>query len=463
MWDPSILWHNGRYHAFMMYNRDGVNGLEARHCLLAVSEDGVHWRDEAVVLEERERARDCKFFKCMVARCGERFIMNHGVARPEGQDMLRFYESPDLRTWTYLYSSRPDPRWYGLPPDPHRWDHMYMLPKVEGNPAAGYWGYPVAIAKPGDPRGVGLMQSADGRQWEPLPPAKVDWGDTPPVELEWGGCERIGGRYYLIGGGLYLGFGGYGMFTFVADHPRGPFRPVTGPMRLCGHSHTNISWLAVWCRGHGERLISNYASLAPGNMAPWLLPLRKPGIDPDGSLHLTWWPGNEALKGRPLALSLGEPAAVLDGANGYALTYLDERFSPDRGLLLEGSLQIRAAGHWETTPAAGFALDEGAGTAMVALMGIGSAENRQTRIGRLQADAFTPMDTSGPHCATLTGLDAGRKHTFRLLSRSGLFEFYIDDRLAQTFFYTPGLGRVGFAVRHAHADITALRAWEMSL
>ena len=54
MWDPSILWHDGRYYAFMMYNRDGVNGGEARHCLLAVSEDGVHWHDEAVVIEERE-------------------------------------------------------------------------------------------------------------------------------------------------------------------------------------------------------------------------------------------------------------------------------------------------------------------------------------------------------------------------------------------------------------------------
>ena len=57
----------------------------------------------------------------------------------------------------------------------------------------------------------------------------------------------------------------------------------------------------------------------------------------------------------------------------------------------------------------------------------------------------------------------GREHSFRLLSHSGLFEFYIDDRLVQTFFYLPGPGRIGFALRQAHADITALRAWEMSL
>ena len=97
MWDPSILWYRGKYYAFMMYNRDGDHGLEAGHCLLAVSEDGVHWRDEAVVLEERERERGCKFFKCMVARCGDRFIMDHGVARPEGQVRLEAKDGPDLR------------------------------------------------------------------------------------------------------------------------------------------------------------------------------------------------------------------------------------------------------------------------------------------------------------------------------------------------------------------------------
>jgi sucrose-6-phosphate hydrolase SacC (GH32 family) len=29
MWDPSIIWHDGKYHAFMMYNKDGNDGLGA--------------------------------------------------------------------------------------------------------------------------------------------------------------------------------------------------------------------------------------------------------------------------------------------------------------------------------------------------------------------------------------------------------------------------------------------------
>jgi hypothetical protein len=460
MWDPSILWHGGRYHAFMMYNRDGNNGLEAGHCLLAVSEDGVHWRDEAVVLEERERERGCKFFKCMVARCGDRFIMDHGVARPEGQDMLRFYESTDLKNWTHLFSSRPDPRWYGLPPEPHRWDHMYILPKEENNPSAGYWGHPVSVAKPGQPRGVGMMQSPDGRAWDVLPPARVEWGDRSPIDLEWGGCERLDGKFYLIGGGGYLGFKGYGMFVFVADDPRGPFRPQADAMRLCGNSEQNISWLAVWCRGSGELLISNYASMSPGDMSPWLLPLRKPVVDRSGVLRLGWWKGNEALKGRPLALS--RTSTTFDGTQGYAATYLDETFSPERGVVLEGTLRAQALA---AGAAAGLALDEGEGTSLATLMGIGAPEGRETRIGHLQAAAgtFNALDVTGKHCATVTGLEDGREHTFRLLSRRGMFELYVDDLLMQTYVYKPGAGRLGFAVRNAKADIKSLRAWEMSL
>ena len=462
MWDPSILWFNGQYHAFMMYNKDGDNGLRAGHCLAVVSDDGVHWHDEAVVIEELERERGCKFYKCMVARCGDRFIMDHGVNRPEGQDMLRFYESDDLRHWTHLFSSRPDPRWYGLPPEPARWDHMYILPREEYNPAAGYWGHVVATAKPDQPRGVGMMESPDGRTWAVLPPAKVEWDDIPPADFEWGGCERLDGKYYLIGGGGSMDFHAYGMFAFVADDPRGPFRPIADAFRLSGNSEQCIGWLATWCRGNGERLISNYASIEPDNMAPWMLPLRKPMVDTDGRLRLGWWKGNEALKGTPLPLT--KATAALDGPTGYVVTYFDSVFRPERGVVIEGTLRARAAGDAPEGSAAGFALDEGDGTAMATLMGIGVPEGRETRIGRLQAadGTFDVMDTTGKHCATVTGLEGGVEHIFRLLSRASLFELYIDDLLVQTFFYKPGAGRVGFVVHNATAEYGALRAWEMS-
>ncbi|MCX6930517.1 MAG: hypothetical protein NT154_46030 [Verrucomicrobia bacterium] len=82
IWDPSILWHDGKYYAFMMYNKDGRDGLAAGNCLLATSTDGVHWKDQGPVIDERGRPDGATFFKCYVAKCGDKFIMDHGVARP---------------------------------------------------------------------------------------------------------------------------------------------------------------------------------------------------------------------------------------------------------------------------------------------------------------------------------------------------------------------------------------------
>lgn len=478
MWDPSILWHDGKFHAFMMYNKDGDNGLNARHCLLATSTDGVHWRDEGPVNEERESAAGNKFFKCFVGRCGDRFIMDHGVARRSGQDVLRFYESQDLRTWSYLFSNSPDPRWYGLPPRPNRWDHMYILPKEEGNPTAGYWGYVVAVPKAGTPPGVGMMESADGRAWTVLPPAPIQWPPGCPTRdhFEYGGCERIGGKYYLIGGtGNFHGSRGYAMFTLVADNPRGPFRPDLDAFRLCGSSSENVAWLAAWCRGNKELLISNYASMKPGDMAPWLLPLRKPVVNGRGRLQLAWWTGNEAIKGQLLPLKeTSIEVAAKNSPDGYAISYLPVLFDSAGGIVLEGTLRGRSSpgttSGGQVHPSVGLFLDEGGDRATAILLGIGPPERREAQVGRLRLtpggrgdQRFAATDVTGKGCATATGVDDGRPCAFRLISRRGLFELYVDDMLAQTYYYRPGPGRVGIVARDAQAVFSDLKAWRMSL
>jgi hypothetical protein len=462
MWDPSVLWYDGNYHAFMMYSRDTGNGLKAGHCIKAISPDGVHWRTDAVVIEEPERAKGWKFFKCFVGRCGDRFIMNHGIARPEGQDMLRFYESTDLRNWKLLFSSRPDPRWYGLPPEKHRWDHMYILPKEEGNPKAGYWGHPVSAPKPFDKGGVGMMQSPDGMNWEVLPPAPIEYPAGVKVlnYLEWGGCERFGGKYYLIGGtGAYLGSKGYGMYWFVADAPTGPFRMDPDAPRLCGNSHVDLSWLATWCRAKDELLVSNYASPVPRNLSPWMLPLRKPMLDEKGRLRLGWWKGNEALKGE--VIPLDKTSVSLTAAGGITSLDANILFNEDRGVVVEGRIRVTAKG---AAPGAGPAFYEPQGKTMVMLLGIGAPGTRETQTGRVAADGtFALMDCVGQYSACVTGIEDGKEHSFRLLSRIGLFELYVDDLLVQTFYYEKGAGRLGFAARAAEAHIEGLRAWHMSL
>ena len=463
MWDPSVLYRDGAYYAFMMYNRDGPTALDAGHCLLATSVDGVHWEDIGIVVEELERERGARFFKCFVGRCRDRYIMNHGVRRPEGQDTMRFYESTDLKTWSYLFSSQPDPRWYTQ----RRWDHMYILPKVEGDPSAGYWGYPVAQAKEGSPRGVGMMQSADGKSWQVLPPAEVAWGDTPPVDLEWGGCERFGGRYYLIGGGVYMENKGYGMYVFSADDPCGPFTPERGAYRLCGSSEHHMSWLAAWCRGNGELLMSNYASLEPESRAPWMLPLRKPVLA-DGHLCMGWWPQNEGLKGDALPLKTTSFSLKgTGGRDGYSVTWMDTDFDMSHGLFLEGSITAHATKSINEACAAGIVLSEGGTRSTAIQLGIGPREGRATHIGSLDEAGggcqFTSNDVTAQDCATVDGIDGGTEHSFRLLIHRGAFELYIDDLLMQTHWFSPMGNKIGFLARNADATVANVRAWSLSL
>lgn len=465
MWDPSVIWHDGLYYAFMMYDTEGDDA----YCLLATSSDGVHWRTEGTIINEHERTDGGSFFKCFVARCGDKFIMDHGVGRCKdgrmvSQDAMRFFQSKDLRHWDYITTTHPDARWYKQ----DRWDHMYILPKEEGRPAAGYWGYVVAVPKEGMDLPA-MKQSVDGLTWEVLPPAKTEWGDTPPKNhFEYGGCERIGGKYYLIGGTFdYMGSKGYNVFTLIADHPRGPFRPDPAAYRLCGNTGKPLTWAAAWVRGKDELLISNYTFRRHGTPAPWLLPLRRPVVDATGHLRLGWWPGNEAIKGEELPLPARD--AALNGAGrpgGLAQQYLEPRFNFGQGIVLEGRIKAHASSAAGPV-SAGFLFEEKPGQAMAIQLGVGPAEGRETHIGRLSAAADGPVqfvseDVTGKGHATVTGLEDGREHTFRLLCRREMFELYVDDLLVQTYVHDGGTGRVGFLANHGAARFSGLRVWAMS-
>lgn len=470
MWDPSVLWHDGKFYAIMMYNPTGCNtngglypswpsGLSANCGIIAVSDDGVHWRDEYVAATEPGHATGNRFFKAFIGKVGDRFIMDHGVRQANGrQDTLRFYESRDLREWTYLFSNNPDPQWY----EPAgRWDHMYMLPKDEDDPAAGYWGYPVATTKPGLPRALGMMDTRDGREWRILPPPDVQWGDVPPTDFEIGGCERIGGKYVIIGGQYHYQSDGYSMYTLIGEGPCGPFRPDRDAFRLCGTSTKAGGWaismLAAWCRGErDEKLISNYVNVPSGT---WMLPLRKAVFD-GTHLRLGWWKSNDSLKGNPIALNARE-VTLKGGVNGRQITWLEPAFDLGRGVILEGTICGVSLG---AGASAGFAFEENADCTMEIRLGIGTPEHRETYVGRHHPlTGFCIEDTTGRGCATVTGIGNGTEHTFRLLARHDLFELYIDDLLVQTYTYRPYGGRIGVVASAARVTVTGIIAHAMTL
>ena len=98
--------------------------------------------------------------------------------------------------------------------------------------------------------GLGLIRSADGMQnWSAVPPPSYEWGPLGRgTSMEIGGVEKIGGRYYAIGGSGNGGYdsypvepgrsgdvgGQYSMWTLSADSIEGPFAPKPDSFRLSG-------------------------------------------------------------------------------------------------------------------------------------------------------------------------------------------------------------------------------------
>ena len=201
--------------------------------------------------------------------------------------------------------------------------------------------------------------------------------------------------------------------------------------------------------------------------------MRKPAADADGHLRLGWWPGNEGLKGTPLSLTKTSVTLDAGKADGeYQITWLDTVFDLQKGGIVEGT--IKAAG--QDNCAAGFVLDEGNGVSMAIQLGIGAPEQCETHIGSLRTDpngeiGFESEDVtigksrleSWMGYATVTGVESGKEHTFRLLLRMGGFELYIDDLLMQTYIYKPSSGKAGLLAQNAEVMFGNLKAWSMSL
>lgn len=477
IWDPTVIKYRGIYHCFTMhYEKDLPDSFSMR---LATSADGVHWEDRGNIITDRVYP----VWKMYIFRTKDgKFVLNHGSFRHVGgaNDTLRYYVSDDLLHWTFTGEDHPDEQWYE--PD-GRWDHMYCIEAASG----GYIGYAVAVPKPEYRSLLGIQRSDDGIHWHACPPPVIDWDGVEPVrEMEVGGCEKIGSKYYLIGG-ICPPFDGnyaYSCYVFTSDNEDGPFRPDHDALRLCGFNGRRdtifIQTLAAFCRDYdgGPQLVSNTVcyTLDKGS-DNWLLPLREARVDAQGHMHLHYFAGNDALKGR--VLSRIESAEFATHApEGWLLTdeYLLQPLAvidPARGAVIEGTITaeprpargpVRAC-CWRPTMA-GFYIEESetSGTALFAECA--NTKKRSTYIGTFDAAfrRFTPEDTISRGCACPTGLDTFVPHTFRLLIRHGIFEVYFDDILVQTYTCpTMPTGKISLALQNCRCRIENVTAYEMNL
>ncbi len=493
--DGFVLWHDGRFYLFSMYKTGGDDN-NFRNVWLATSEDGVHWKDVGPVIKDAP----FNIWAMAVHRIGDRFIMNHGSFTSSGsQSVIRFWESTDILHWTYLGHDAdlvPDARWY---PADSRLDCMSVIPVVEGG-RTRYYGYATG---PG-----GFLESDDGLHWSGKPQPVIDWGVFPPPpteanegSLEIGGCQQIGDRFFLVGGWFnYMGNTGYGVFTLVANSPKGPFVADSAAYRLCGNS---TRWVALWarfCPVKDDVLVNGYmySGYTYEGGETWLPPLKRAVVDPKGHLRLGYWKGNDALHGAFTSLDVARCRQVYPGdtkgdcrviASGHRLelqaqpeqnsflrlnvprtvAVLDDKLDCSKGIVVEGTIQATCRDRRLVAPTAGFYLEEkdGEGTAILL------QSQGRTDIGKLtlgdRAD-FHSEDVIGPGCAAPAGIVPHQTHTFRLLVRKNMFELYLDDLLVQTFNTThdpnaAGLvpQRIGFMAENGQAIFEDVRISPMTI
>ena len=466
-WDPTVIYANNRYYMYTMYGGDGV--------WLATSDDGVHWKDFGVVLKS-QGFKNNRVWKQYIHKVGDRYILNHGAFTDQGSNnnLLRFYESKDLIHWTYLYEVPINPELYR---SDGRWDHMFVVPKNEQKPNDGYLGY--VVADPIDHGGFGMMESPDGIHFKPIKAPEIISDFRIPT-LEIGGIKKVGGKYYLLGGNVnHFGFYGYGVYSYVADSLTGPFRPDMEAYRLTGTSGIDgnyyIHVLACFVKDSPEDLVSDpltfRSSSGTDGQGTWFLPMRKAVVDAQGHLRLAYWNQNDLAKGAEISADVPQNvvtfppgqtesnpivrvAATKDSVlihtdkswrgipwlesdkTRKAVVVLNQRFDLNQGLIVEGLLR----GSTLTKPwndarktYAGFYIEgseKNTGTAV--MLEVGEPQWRESKIGRVRTDTtfiFEALDVTGKHSATVTGLDNGKDHSFRLWLRGGQMELYVDNML----------------------------------
>ena len=466
MGDQWLYYHEGVHYLYHLYEQPAgkLYGV-----YLATSKDGVHFQEVGPVIEKQ---KDADWLGSgSVWRSGGKYMMNFSESR--AHQSISFAESDDLIHWRRLgdeFRSNPDPRWYEV----GRWDCIWPMPREGG----GFWGYlsanpwrrstqhPDGLTY----RSTGMLESSDGVRWTAIAPPVFEWGTTPELEnVEIGAVRRFKDKYYMLAqtwgpypGGSYLGATAPGVYTFIGDTPKGPFRPDAGAFRLLGNTRTRSTHFARFYELPNEVLANHF--LFTRSLKAWLAPLKKAVVDDQGHLRLAYWQGNEAMKGKPVAVAppsrattSGSKEAVpltVDGSGGIAVLPLDGQFDVLNGVVLEGTLEIQTAG--ETPGRCGIYIEETTGQGTAVMVGT----DGQSQLGALKLEGATSFE---PDDFVEAGITPRREHTFRLLTRQYMLEFYLDDRLIQCYSIPErATGRIGFVAHGARAVASSLKAWEMN-
>jgi len=474
---------------------------------LAISTDGVHYKEIGPILQKRNDAN--WLGTGAVWKSGDKFILNFSEER-NGVQAIYFAKSSDLIHWKRMgdeLRSDPDPRWYDDTLS-GRWDAIWAIQKAN----KGFWGYLTARPWSQTPgmtfESVGMVESEDGTCWNAIKPPLFDWGDWPRMNLgEVGAVQKIGDLYYMLVGFSERVLGerqvydcllpaqaivngrlrSKGMYCFVSSDPKGPFRPDKNSYRFLV---SNGTYFTRFYPISDEILVNHHSFEITGQgQRIWMAPLKKVEIDNDKHLYLSYWKGNDRVKGKEISIDLSKAhfRAVFFNANclhepdeslakrrtlewkitanrieadetiNGGIIMLRNLFNLNKGIILEGVLEINEAPRrW-----AGIGVFIECNSENNQGIGIMLETRQLTEFGSMDDNVKGYFD---PFFRINTGIEPGKSHYFRLLLRRTMLELYLDDRLIQCYsFPLQPTGTLGLIFESGRAVFQELKCWEMHL
>ena len=430
MKDNWMAYHDGVFYMYSMHRSLKDTG-RYKNIWLAISDDGVHFKDYGCVVEDFPAD---EIFAGKVYRGDDAFYMNCGSFIEGLQVVLKFWKSDDLINWKYIPELDVVSPQYDK--EGMRLDCMCVV-KNNGR----YYGYATGQ--------YGFLTSDDGSVWS-THPANIDYTPFPTYNKALGGFEiadfiEIDGIFYMLCGGFgHLGMRGYGVYVYKSPSPEGPFAPCLPYYRING---TSGRWCNMWERcfkKDGQYLTHNYMynGHTYENGEVYLPPLKKLQKVSDDYLRLDWWEGNDVLYGEVFSshekLTTESPMlCVFDSRSEREECDISSVVSlPENPAMIDLKLRLGKNTFAEYTKGGIYLAESKNSGSAILFDTYGKCEIAYVENGKI----ICIEDTIGFGSTAPYYFEDDKLYSVRIAERDGMFEIYVDNMYLQTFnnAHTPG-------------------------
>ena len=377
---------------------------------MAKSDDGVFWQDLGKVISASDEMVKFLGSGSIVKAPDGTYVMNYSehylAAGDKVRNRMLFATSTDLVNWTK------SPRSQAFLPDTAagydadgRWDCICPWPDPSGRGYVGIW-----TALNSRDICIGRGRSPDGKTWECMAPPKYS-----PFVWEAAALYTTEGRFYAVvghEGRTYV----HRADTFDGEYRRQQKHPAVFEAHAAYFPRTFVG-------PDGQALVNHQVSSGNGTFIAPLKTISNEGQE----IFLSFWRGNEALKGRPLAADRSW------------------NFSMDSGVFVEGVVDVGSEENLATVH-----LDMGPSRHRLVFGKWGVVALQKAEFGDFVTKSVIDRQTG-----------ARGPTQFKLIVKNSVIEVYLKDRLIDCF---PVTDRMDYAVHPAtlrldDGPFSDVRAW----